>query len=397
MGEYLSMIRNEKADPDRNISPDENFAREMMQLFSIGLVMLNDDGTAQLNVQGQTIPTYDQATINAFARVFTGWTYANTDNWYWPIPDSVSEVLPMLPVEQFHDTEEKTLLNGTVLDANQTAREDLEQALDNVFSHQNVAPFISKQLIQRLVTSNPSPQYVERVARVFNDNGNGSKGDLGAVVRAILLDDEARTGHLTHPETFGKLKEPILKVSAVMRAFQAQGMHSMTDDGVLSVLPAIRMYGSTRELGQRPYGAFSVFNFYRSNFIPSGPLRELGLYAPEFQILNDNVMTLMTNRFSSLAYSDKDDPHREQTYPRVWDTGNVNLDFTLEKTLVAQPQALIDRLNLLLMAGQMSVPMQQTLMTLMETIYLNYDLAVLHRVRAAVHLTLISPEFAVQH
>ncbi|MCB1575731.1 MAG: DUF1800 family protein, partial [Xanthomonadales bacterium] len=179
-------------------------------LFSIGLVELELDGTVRLQ-GGQPIPTYDQEIIEGFAHVFTGWTYAGSPSFSSGVRDYVR---PMIAFEAFHDTGEKRLLRGAILPAGRTAAEDLKDALDTIFSHPNVAPFISRQLIQRLVTSNPSPGYVRRVAQRFEDDGRGVRGNLGAVVRAILFDDEARRGHLDASLTFGKLKEPLLRLSA---------------------------------------------------------------------------------------------------------------------------------------------------------------------------------------
>jgi uncharacterized protein (DUF1800 family) len=189
MGTYLSHLGNEKADDALNIRPDENYAREVMQLFTIGLDELNQDGTAKLDANGNTIATYGQAEIEGFARVFTGWTFAGSETFKRKSRDYVA---PMQAFEEYHSQRQKTLLNGDIIPQGYSAQESLQLALDNLFNHQNVAPFISKQLIQRLITSNPTPQYVERIASVFNDNGEGVRGDLAAVVKAIYLDDEAR-------------------------------------------------------------------------------------------------------------------------------------------------------------------------------------------------------------
>ena len=398
MGEYLSMIRNEKADEERNIRPDENFARELMQLFTLGLRMLNEDGTFVTDNDGNTIPTYNQDTIDSFSRVFTGWTYAEATDWRWRDRDeAISETLPMKAFEEFHDTDEKTLLNGQVLPANQTALEDLNGALDNIFAHQNVGPFISKQLIQRLITSNPTPAYVGRVARVFNNNGEGVKGDLGAVIKAILLDDEARTGHLTLTH-FGKIREPILMTTALFRAFNAEGMFP-TKDEALQPLKAIRVYRTERAYGQRPYGAFSVFNFYRPDYSPTGPLRSAGLSAPEFQILDDSILPQKTNMFNRYAFSDKDNESRSQTFNHNAGFGNVNLDYSREKELAFSPYQLIDRLNLLLLAGQMNPETRSKLVKFIIAVPLPADEpGMLERiVTETVHMISITPEFSFQN
>jgi hypothetical protein len=201
MGNYLDMARSTQQNPN------ENYAREVLQLFSVGVDMLNQDGTPQLNGQGARIPTYTQETVNNFTKVFTGWTFCTGPE----CPNRVNGVLnyidPMAVNPANHDNTEKVLFNGTILPAGQTPAQDLSDALDNIFAHPNVGPFISKLLIQQLVTSNPTPAYVGRVAAKFNDNGSGVRGDLKAVVRAILLDPEARGNVKTDPD-YGHLREP---------------------------------------------------------------------------------------------------------------------------------------------------------------------------------------------
>ena len=222
MGIYLSMVRNEKANPALNIRPDENYAREILQLFTIGLHELNADGSVRRDGAGRPIATFDQATIEEFAKVFTGWNYDGVRSWTDTNVGTESRVLPMVPNEDFHDTSTKQLLGGQTLPAGQGAYADLTGALDNIFAHPNVGPFVSRLLIQRLVTSNPSSGYVGRVAAVFNDNGAGTRGDLRATVRALLLDDEARNGSQNLPETFGKIKEPSMRLTNLWRALDAQ-------------------------------------------------------------------------------------------------------------------------------------------------------------------------------
>ncbi|WP_051275349.1 DUF1800 family protein [Aestuariibacter salexigens] len=391
MGEYLSMIRNEKANSEENIRPDENYAREMMQLFSIGLVMLDQDGTVQLDEQGQPVPTYDQEIIKAFARVLTGWTYNNAGYWDydgWLFGDMQS---PMIPFEAYHDSDEKTLLNGEVLPAGQSAYENLTGALDNVFNHPNVPPFISKQLIQRLVTSNPSPEYVARISAVFRDNGDGVRGDLGAVVKAILLDEEARSGHLDAPTTFGKLKEPMLKFTALIRAFDVTAMHPVNDSGALR--PTLRWFWPGIASGQRPYGSPSVFNFYRPDHSPAGPIRDAGLVAPEMQILNESYITAATNFGSATIFNSYDfilsDCEDRRQYLDGF--GCPYPDFSDEIALAGNVERLLDRLNLLMMAGQMSDVTRDALTTLASQ-----QSQGRYVVAEVVHLLYHSPGFAVQ-
>ena len=300
MGAYLSMLGNEKPDTERNIRPDENYAREVMQLFTIGLVELNLDGTTKLDQSGNAIATYDQDDIKGFAHVFTGWHFNGTtfDTW-WKWRENFNLIDPMTPVEYFHDTGEKQLLGNTVLAAGQTAEEDLEQALDVLFNHKNVAPFISKQLIQRLVTSNPTPAYVERVASAFENNGLGVRGDMQAVIQAILMDDEARHGHTQMPQDFGKYREPLIVNAHMWRAFP---LHFYTE--------LINFGWPDYFFAQAPLASPSVFNFFRPDYGPSDLKAEHQLYAPELQIVTESSLTRSNNYFawSAIARSYVDNP-----------------------------------------------------------------------------------------
>ncbi|MDN4501108.1 DUF1800 domain-containing protein [Alteromonadaceae bacterium BrNp21-10] len=396
MGEYLSMVRNEKANEERHIRPDENYARELMQLFSIGLVELNLDGSIRTDDNGDPIATYGQDDVKALARVFTGWNHAGIDNWWQWVNSGEAEVNPMQAFENYHDTDSKTLFGDNSIAAGQTAEQDLDTALDILFAHDNIAPFISKQLIQRLVTSNPTPAYVERVATVFNDNGQNVKGDMAAVVKAILLDDEAQTGHILYPDTFGKLREPILKFAALWRATKAQGAFTHgTEMG--NDIPRIRFRSSERATGQRPFGSFSVFNFYRPDYQPTGAIKDQQLIAPEFQILNESTIITTTN---ALAYSIywKDISRREEQGPfwYDWDVYYPYINLTEEKAIAHDEQALLDRLNLLLMAGQMSASMQTTLLEFLQELPTDNDYLREIKVYDALFMIMASPEFAVR-
>ncbi len=271
MGVYLSMLGNQKPDPERNIRPDENYARELMQLFTLGLVELDLDGTVRLDGNGEPIPTYDQSVIEGFAHVFTGWTFAFSEFFHRP---SYNYLALMQPWDEFHDTGEKKLLNGLVLPAGQTPDEDLSQALDNIFEHGNVAPFVSRQLIQRLVTANPSPDYVRRVAGVFADNGNGVRGDLGAVVRAIVLDPDARDEPVS--DASGKLTEPLLRLVSVWRAYDAAAQNGR-----------FGFFYPEYFFSQAPLRSPSVFNFFSPDFSPTGEISDRGLVSPEMQITHE--------------------------------------------------------------------------------------------------------------
>lgn len=396
MGKYLSMIRNEKADPVRNIRPDENYAREIMQLFSIGLVELNLDGTEKQDTQGHPIPTYDQETIKTFARVFTGWNTYNAEYWWSWNHTAESEVRPMKAFQEIHDTEEKVLLNGQMLPAGQTAEKDMQDALDNIFAHNNVAPFIAKQLIQRLITSNPSPNYVARVASVFNDNGLGIRGDLKAVIKAIYMDDEAINGHKSSATVFGKLKEPLLKISALWRTFKAQGVPVIDDNNNLQG-NRIRFLGSDRNTGQRPFGSFSVFNFYRPEYQHPGAISDADLTSPEFQILTESTIVSKTNFIASCIYwRDKDQPNIEENINYNWDVYPPRLNLDEEKALTNNISDLLDRLDLLLLQGRLSQTAKTALTSHLELVPANNDDNQRLRVYEAIYLLASSPEYAVQ-
>ena len=403
MGEYLSMVRNEKADPNRNIRPDENYAREIMQLFSIGLVQLNLDGSVKLDAQNNPLPTYDQTTVKELARVFTGWNMATINNWWEWTESGASEILPMKPFNSYHDFGAKVLFGDQHIPADKSPEQDIDAALDILFAHPNVAPFISKQLIQRLVTSNPSPAYVTRVAKVFNNNGNNVKGDMKAVVRAIVLDDEAQTGHQTAPATFGKLREPILKTAHLWRAFKGTGTPTKLENGSVTP-PRIRFLGSHRLMGQRPFGSNSVFNFYRPDYQHPGELKNANMNSPEFQILTESMVMSKVSALSNAIFW-RDTPHDwlEPTIDGVWDVFSPRLHLDRERDLSKNPADLLDHLNLLLMAGQMSQPMYELVLNHLNVNKVDptWDQAGQTWARdtlvyEALFLVMASPEYAVQ-
>ena len=397
MGEYLSMIRNEKANQARNIRPDENYARELMQLFSIGLLELNIDGSVKLDGNGQTIATYTQDDIKALARVFTGWNMSTVETWWQWVSWGEAEVTPMKVFPEYHDTEAKTLFGTGVIPAKQSALQDIESALDIIFAHPNVGPFISQQLIQRLVTSNPSPAYVQRVAEVFNNNGEGVKGDMKQVVRAILLDDEARNGHLEQPNTFGKIREPLLKVAGFWRAFKTQGITVDQANGQLSK-NRLRFRGSDRELGQRPYGAFSVFNFYRPDYQHPGEIKTANLNAPEMQILTESQIIRATNNIGSNSFWADSKEAWLSTYlvQKNWDVSTSAMYFEDEKAMAGNPEQLLNKINLLLFSGNMSQEMYTLLLNHMNAMPQTEGFAWKFLLYEVLYIATASPEFAVQ-
>ena len=387
MGLYLSMLRNEKADPDRNIRPDENFARELLQLFTIGVHELNADGSLMRDPLGEPIAAYDQTIIQEFARAFTGWNFANIpwDEWR----GNGNRTLKMTPVAAYHDTGPKLLLRNELVSGGRTAQQDLDAALDNAFNHPNVGPFLASQLIKRFTTSNPSPAYVARVAAVFNNNGSGVRGDLGAVLRAILLDQEARQGTTAVP-AFGKLREPLLRMTQLFRAFRAKAMPG----GDWDVAPTVAVFntpssrglrGIDADIGQNVLSSPSVFNFFRPDFAPVGPVALNGLTAPEFQLWTENAVMASTNLLNfHIQYAESGG---------YW----TYLNLSAELALATQPANLVNRLDLLLTNGSMSAGLRQSLLTrLADPVYPNSSDGRLGKVRDAISLIVNSPDYLVQ-
>lgn len=401
MGHYLSMFKNRKPDATANIRPDENYAREIMQLFSIGLVQLGADGSVQLE-NGQPIPSYTQETIRGVAHVFTGWNWANCpgvdsgQDWRWeycppgptnwPHPDAQAYwLLPMEPWQTYHASAgNKQLLNypgvalpGGVLPAGGTAQGNLDAALDNIFNHPNVGPFVARHLIQRLVSSNPSPAYVGRVATLFANNGNGVRGDLAATVRAVLMDSEART--LPDLESNrGKLREPLLRLSHLWRALDARA-----DDG------RYREWNTEFDFGQSPLRSPSVFNFFRPDYQPSGELSALGLDAPEFQITTDTTIATVASALGGKVFWSWRGVNGQQAQ-------DIVVDLSTETPLANDVVRLVDRYDLLFMNRTMSPFMFNTLVTYLQTIPASNESGRRLRVQEAIWLVQSSPEYVIE-
>lgn len=326
MGRYLDMVDNNRPNPDTGDVPNENYAREIQQLFSIGLYRLNQDGTLQLTAEGQPIPTYDQDTVEGFSSVFTGWTYAPLPSAPMLIHNPPNYLAPMAVFEQNHDTRSKKLLNGVTLPAGQPAAKDLNDAIDNIFNHPNVGPFIGKQLIQHLVTSNPSPAYIGRVAAAFNNNGQGVRGDLKAVVTAILLDPEAR-GDVKTDLGYGHLREPALYLTGLLRAFNA------TSDGT-----ALLNYSA--RLGQDIFNPPTVFNY----FPPTYRVRGTAALGPEFGIQTTAAAMTRLNYVNALVFSG---------LPSAGG-GTTTADVSSLQAVAGDPARLVDAVDQLLLHGSMS-------------------------------------------
>ncbi|WP_418320784.1 DUF1800 family protein [Piscinibacter sakaiensis] len=392
MGIYLSHIRNRKEDAATGRNPDENFAREVMQLFTIGLHELNIDGTEKLESSGKPIETYNNADVMALAKVFTGWSWGFPDaqltenNFRWGSPDySVAgdtriDLQKMKAYPGQHSSAEKRLFAGkshaVTIPANTGAAESLRIALDTLFNHPNVGPFIGRQLIQRFVTSNPSPAYVARVASAFNNNGQGVRGDLGAVVRAILLDTEARQAPTGE---FGKLREPVLRVTHWMRAF-----------GATSATGGFMMAWELDSQSQRALHAPSVFGYFRPGYVPpNSTLAATGATAPELQIVNESSTAEWVNLAETMAGSGLG-----------W-TGSardVSVALSAQAALAAAGNlnGLIDNLDLLLFAGRMPKALRQDIRDAVGGVAGNSEASHLYRARVALFVALASPDYLVQ-
>jgi uncharacterized protein (DUF1800 family) len=402
MGVYLSMLGNQKAAAGTNLRPDENYARELMQLFSIGLVELNPDGTVRVDAQGQPIATYDQAIIEGFARVFTGWkwdcplnqpacTFASTRPSLAPAP-GYNQIRPMRFFAEQHETGAKQLLrypgvalpNGVLAATATPTAQDLDAALDNIFNHPNVGPFIAKQLIQKLVTSNPSPAYVQRVAARFNDDGSGRRGSLAAVIRAILLDTEARTAPTG--ANAGKLKEPLLRLTQFWRAYDARSA-----SGRFGVQTGNFPGGVSNIFGQGPGQSPSVFNFFSPFFAPPGEIANASLVAPELQLATEYLNTQVTNFFWTQAIA-------RTTAQTNLGPDIMVVDTRAEQAVVADSAALLDRVAERLLGGasQMSATLRSEARALIDRTPAGTGGGNNTRVADAIYFVVTSPEFALQ-
>jgi uncharacterized protein (DUF1800 family) len=390
MGLYLTHRGNAKEDPATGRLPDENYAREIMQLFSIGLYQLNLDGTLKLDAAGKPIETYTNADIAGLAKVFTGFSWGGTEKTNQRFRSNQSGTLnpqrvPMEEYPQFHSTSEKKFL-GVTIPASSTpdALGDLKIALDTLFNHPNVGPFIGKQLIQRFVSSNPSPAYVARVATVFNNNGKGIRGDLRAVLKAILLDTEARSA-AARTNRSGKLREPAVRLANWMRTFNAT---SSTD---FEIRPLV----SPTTLGQSPLWSPTVFNFYRPGYVP--PNSKAGaqsLVVPEAQITTETSVAGYLNFMRGVLTNGAgvDDPK----------TGNNNIqaNYSAELGMADNPDTLVDHLNLVLTANNLSSSARNLIRDSVAAISISgsqADAGKLNRVRLAIFMTMAAPDYLVQN
>lgn len=395
MGSYLSHLNNPKADPENNIHPDENFAREIMQLFSIGLYELNEDGTQKLDAQGKPIPTYDNDDIKEYAKVFTGlapggywWEWE--DYSYYPVEwgneynqlPTIDATKPMQLNEDYHDRTPKRLLNGLTLPARQNGYKDIRQAIEGLVNHPSCAPFISKRLIQTYTTSNPSKAYVKRVAQVFRR----TQGNLGEVLKAILLDKEASSGQ--------KMKEPMLRLMQVLRGFNA---HNQSN----------RLWGTgfvvEERLGQHPFSAPSVFNFFLPDYAPHGSIEKSGKVAPEFQLMDAATSIDYVNHMYDMFFghlylmvsthaSQENYDRPEVEWQRLDERDMVNLDLRLAEKLAAKDlNKLLDYLDLMMTAGRLNRQTRNDIKNAVSTYKNRADWVV----ETAMFMISISPDFTI--
>jgi uncharacterized protein (DUF1800 family) len=406
VGIFLSYVTNDKEDPASGRTPDENYARESMQLFSIGTVLLNQDGTPQLDASGNTIPTYSHDDIAGLAKVFTGISWfspSGPDESSWlssaysyfnpplDVGDSTTKNTPvqMMYYPKHHSLSEKKFLGVTIPASTiSDPAGDVKIALDTLFHHQNTAPYFAKRLIQQFITSNPSPAFVKRVADVFDNNGQGVRGDLGAVLKAILLDPDARNdaGAQSDPN-FGKLREPIIRLTNWARTFKAtskRGHYSIGETG------------APDDLNQGILDAPSVFNFWRAGYVfPHSRTGNLGLVAPEFQVVSEltaaSYLNLIQNAIKTGAGVD------QVTFSGV----DVSSAYTSEVAIAADANALLDRLNTLLFYGQMSAGLRTLIVNAVNKVTIPTDptkqpAALKNRAKLAITLSMVSGEYLVQ-
>jgi uncharacterized protein (DUF1800 family) len=366
MGLFLTFLGNVKANPTTGSIPDENYARELMQLFTIGLYQLNMDGSQVLS-NGAPVPTYGQADVSQGARVWTGYTYANTDN---TTPDRLR--LPMTINEARHETGATSFL-GINIPAGLAGADARALALDGLFAHPNVPPFVGKQLIQHLVTSNPSPAYIGRVAAVFADNGRGVRGDMQAVIRAVLTDPEARDDSQVASTTFGKLREPVTRLVQWARAFKVTSPTNLWPFGNVS--------STANRIGESPGRAPSVFNWFRPGYAPPGTtIESQGRVAPEFQVTNEPSLIAYINYLHTVI---------------VNGAGEAQPDYSALVALAPDNQSLLDELNTVLAAGQLSAATVAQMKTALDSIAADTSAGVNNRIRAALTLVMAAPEYLV--
>lgn len=396
MATYLTYLRNEKADPLTNRVPDENYARELLQLFTLGLVELNPDGTPVLNSDGSQRELYDNSDITEFAKVFTGLSFEgigfNVRARFIPLTGFYT---PLVMFDEFHSMEAKNFLDTTI-PAGTGGVETIDLALDAIFSHPNVGPFLGRQLIQRFVTSAPTPAYVSRVTAAFNSGsfqlpsgtqvGTGERGDLKAVIAAVLFDQQARDASAAEADAFGKLREPILRFTHWARTFK---INSAVAANELLLKESIR----SDLLGQQAYRSPSVFNFYRPGYLaPGSETAAAGLTAPELQITTASTIVGYPNFM--VAYALGLSPQDERgglVGPPAY-----RPDYSTQAALAGDLNALLDNLDLLLTHGALSADTRSRITDILSQLPGDTEEGRLLRAQIGSVLVMTAPEYIVQ-
>jgi uncharacterized protein (DUF1800 family) len=418
MAEYLSSLRNNKADPATGTTPDENYAREIMQLFTIGLNQLQPDGTLMLGNDGLPIPTYSQRTITEMAKVFTGWAYPSaslTLNSFRTSSRNYIAPLQLFPIAHDDTAKDLSPVLASPIPAAQGGQRDLQLALDALFTHASTPPFIARRLIQRLVTSNPSPAYVYRVAQKFVDDGTGTRGNLGAVVRAILTDYEARSPVVAANPTFGKLKEPILRLTGFLRTFNAKADtgrysgHFVTLNGApitstttyntslpapVTISSGTNVTNIQNSLAQAALRAPTVFNFFSPDYVLPGAIAAAGLVAPEFEVTDDTYATLVPNSLRTFIFASNVPAANASATQIQQASATLMPDYAYEQSLAGNVPALLDHLSLVLAGGSLSADARTRITAGLAALPANTS--TLDRVRSAVLLVMTSPNASVQ-
>ncbi len=394
MGFYLSHLNNPKTDYINNTHPDENFAREIMQLFSIGLYELHPNGNRKTDANGQWIPSYNNQHIKEYAKIFTGLKGGEHEDYNGDVPFGTTWYAlkmwkPMEMEEGMHEYGTKYLLNNTVVPAGQTGMQDINMAIDNLFNHPNTGPFIGRKLIQFLVKSNPSPDYIERVAAAFADNGEGVRGDMKALIRAILLDPEARNCEWIHHAENGKLREPIIRYIHLLKAFNASNPIEKYWTGGHWIEEALR---------QHPMASPSVFNFFLPDYQPNGPISNADLVGPEFQLHNSVTSIVYSNML--LSWTIYEDPYKAQVAvnPEIFgdiiptEASQTRLNIDDEIAIANTPSMLVNRLDIILTHGTLSNHTKNVIIDAVNQISENEPKL---RVNLALYLILLSPDYTI--
>ncbi len=362
MASFLTFLGNRKANTATGAQPDENYARELMQLFTLGLYQLNIDGSVKMS-GGVPLETYTPSDVSQLARVFTGLSLATSVS---TTPDRYR--VPLIMNAALNETGSATFLGTTTSGGGLAA---IKVALDTLFAHPNMPPFVSKQLIQHLVTSNPSSTYIGRVANIFADNGSGVRGDMKAVIRAILLDAEARSDAALSSTSAGKLREPVTRLTGWARAFGVTSPSNAWAIGDTS--------SSSTRLGQSIERSQTVFNYFRPGYSPPNTaISSAGLVAPEFQITNELSVVAYVNYMSALISNG---------------TGDVKADYTDILTKASDSATLVDEINLVLAAGQLSAATVTTIRAAVDSISASTPAGQLNRVYTTILTTMASTDY----